>query len=820
MGFKFGLIQSLDPILALKTFVAVVAFIILFEYITEVLEYLLEESYAYSKMLQIIYKELMLMGVISFGIIMYEAANESPSSSMYDTIVAIDFVHIILFYLTIFFVVHAFYLIRISIFNYRKYRHYFAVSLADLAERVGILSENPCSIGNLLFRSDFVLLSSLRDKVEFKMVQSVFHALYLVPKNFNYPAYIAGCYERYALKTINRTFLSWVMFLLVIIVNFLRLYIGYNCTIHQKSSSHRYLLEEDLLGGGTSYGGGSHYGSGTSSSHHSAESTAEEDENCRKLTVREFLAAGAMVVLYNVILLIVSRIYKLRLVHMAGTEGSHEFRDFLEHIHQHEQFEKATNKVVHRFTTKRFLDEINKEMATDEHGNDDEDEEEFVHRIGKAVKGFTRWMRDWMASVRLAVRVCLVSCFCPERKAKIDRARSSKSVFGGGAAARRKSSEGAAGVELSPAAGAEHSPAWHASVASALTLRKKGGHPKKGSIRDRIRVDFHRPLPLTRSKSLHLDDTDLRNIVNPIDNAHEGKTESDPSAGDALLRHKSRMLEAVVQSQIEESRQAAIAEKKKSKLHMSHYGTAAVGENTVGKGIELLKNNQRQAAADVDADAARGGVTRLRSEASMNPSRVRLPEEAVGGALKSTGSFAADSPSSRQRRQVVAFGGDDSPASSLSNSADEDDRVAPPPKTGALAQRGSAVLNVRSAGSRANVQQSASHYDRVGARAVDDVELGLRVEHADGYGAGDEDDEAQYGVEDVDGDELLGREVYLLCPVRSYRAQVKGYNPDKDALREELAQSGYKTPGPADHSAAHAFFNRIYFFHSPEMYAR
>ncbi len=88
------------------------------------------------------------------------------------------------------------------------------------------------------------------------MVQSVFNALYLVPKNFNYSAYIAGCYGRYALKTINRSFLSWIMFLMIIIVNFLRLYIGYTCTIHQKSAAHRYLLdrlsleEEELLGGG------------------------------------------------------------------------------------------------------------------------------------------------------------------------------------------------------------------------------------------------------------------------------------------------------------------------------------------------------------------------------------------------------------------------------------------------------------------------------------------------------------------------------------------------------------------------------------------
>lgn len=303
MAFKFGIIQSIDPTITLICFIIVVAFIIFFEHATEVLEYLLEENQMYRKIVQVIYKELMLMGVISFSIIMYQASKTTVASeNETNIIVAIDFAHIILFYMTIFFVFHAIYLIRISIYNHRKNRGYFAKTLKSLAHQVGELENKPWwNPRKWLFHSDILLLSPLRDKAEFKIVQTIFQALYLVPRNFNYPAYISGCYERYALKTINRSLVSWFILLFVILVNYLRLYLGYNCTIHNYGgSSHR------LLGGSSA--GGTTTATDPAIAHH----IQREDDACRKLTMREFLVVGAMITVYNLGVLIASRIYKMR----------------------------------------------------------------------------------------------------------------------------------------------------------------------------------------------------------------------------------------------------------------------------------------------------------------------------------------------------------------------------------------------------------------------------------------------------------------------------------------------------------------------------
>lgn len=322
MGFRFGLIQSIDPATTVVCFVIVVAFVIVFEHATELLEVLLEENHVYSKILQIVYKELMLMGVISFSIVMYQASKPDDLSAQESSAIeSIDFAHIVLFYMTFFFVLHAFYLIRISIDNFHRNRVHYAETAASLLQKLAAVEGRPWwSPARLLYHSEF-FLTPLREKVEFKVVQSIFFALYLVPRNFDYPAYLTRCYERYALKTITRSLLSWLVLLLAVLANYLRLFAGYSCTIHGvvEAEHRRWLSAPD--GYGYAYG---------------ADVDADNDR-CRKLTMREFLAGGALLTLFNLCLLVAARLYKLRLVHFVGTSRSADFREYLEYLHSFEE---------------------------------------------------------------------------------------------------------------------------------------------------------------------------------------------------------------------------------------------------------------------------------------------------------------------------------------------------------------------------------------------------------------------------------------------------------------------------------------------------
>lgn len=53
---------SIDPAKTLIAFLVVIFFIIMFDYTTEILEFFLKDSIIYSKIVQSIYKELMIMG--------------------------------------------------------------------------------------------------------------------------------------------------------------------------------------------------------------------------------------------------------------------------------------------------------------------------------------------------------------------------------------------------------------------------------------------------------------------------------------------------------------------------------------------------------------------------------------------------------------------------------------------------------------------------------------------------------------------------------------------------------------------------------------
>ena len=150
MGFEFGVVRSLDFKITLYCFVAVVVFVILSEYVLGILEYFLEGSRLYSRMVKMIYKELMLMGMLTFCVMMYEAVPRDEEDEKEKAwLEAIDFSHVYLFYVTFFFVLHAFYLMIMSVSAVSEYRLMFSERTDALVESLREVKRNPFS--SLLF---------------------------------------------------------------------------------------------------------------------------------------------------------------------------------------------------------------------------------------------------------------------------------------------------------------------------------------------------------------------------------------------------------------------------------------------------------------------------------------------------------------------------------------------------------------------------------------------------------------------------------------------------------------------------------------------
>lgn len=295
-GFYFGAISYLDPTKTLICFLFVIAFVITFEVVIGVMEYYLEGSTVYNRMVQMIYKELMLMGVVSFIVIMIQAARTADSYDLAqkgsDWILGIDYSHIVLFFLTFFFVVHAFYFMRQSILSASRYRNMYSVTLPNLIKELEFVQANPQS--SFFYYLQYLPLSHLRDKVEFFLTLSLFRDTYWLPVEFNYADYLSGCYSRYALRTIDRSFFTWGIILLLVILNYTREVFG------MRFDGCGQVVHGDDDGGG---GGGHRRLSGA---------PPESTEQCVHGLLKLFLLAASMLCLFTLFMMYISRIYKIR----------------------------------------------------------------------------------------------------------------------------------------------------------------------------------------------------------------------------------------------------------------------------------------------------------------------------------------------------------------------------------------------------------------------------------------------------------------------------------------------------------------------------
>jgi hypothetical protein len=228
MGFKFGLVGSIDPNISMACLVIVIGFILTFEFVTGLLEYTLEELPLYNRMMQKIYKELMQMGVMSFIIVIYEATNASGSAEEHNWILSIDFIHILLFFVAFFFVLHALYLMAVSISSSYSYVKMFHQQDSQLLIQIGNLN----SLQRALFSCRYLPLSPLRVKVEFRLIYALFRDTHKsLPKAFNFTLYLKKRFEKYALKTIDVGAFSWFVIVLLGLINLARvkLHGRFNC---------------------------------------------------------------------------------------------------------------------------------------------------------------------------------------------------------------------------------------------------------------------------------------------------------------------------------------------------------------------------------------------------------------------------------------------------------------------------------------------------------------------------------------------------------------------------------------------------------------
>lgn len=179
---------------------------------------------------------------------MYQAIQPTQTGSYQKWIDIFDFAGYIVFFISIFFVMHAVYIIVLSVMSAKTYDSYFAESLAHV---ITDIQSAKTSSRDLFYKMRFLSFSPLRERAEFKIINALFRDTYLIPSHFNFGLYLSGCLEKYSMRIINVSYVSWLILLLLFGVNYMRVKYGnlntYNCGPFRKDSSPDVHSENDNI---------------------------------------------------------------------------------------------------------------------------------------------------------------------------------------------------------------------------------------------------------------------------------------------------------------------------------------------------------------------------------------------------------------------------------------------------------------------------------------------------------------------------------------------------------------------------------------------
>lgn len=216
---------------------------------------------------------------------MYQAThNSDPSFSEWINIM--DFVGYVIFFLSIFFVLHALYIIMISLLSSSQYEQFYSQSLAEVIDELGTSKQ---SWRNIFF-SFRMFSSKLREKAEFKIMNALFRDTYHIPDHFNFGRYLSGCFEKYSLRIINISYSSWIGLGVLFSINYIRIKYGnldtWNCVDFRTNQSADYKDEE------------------------------YDDDNlslrCALLQLQLFIICGVLIFLYALCVHALGRLYVIR----------------------------------------------------------------------------------------------------------------------------------------------------------------------------------------------------------------------------------------------------------------------------------------------------------------------------------------------------------------------------------------------------------------------------------------------------------------------------------------------------------------------------
>ena len=241
-------LPDLDMELATWCMVALIGFTVAFEYCLHHIEHQLRSHTHYLKILSKVYKELMILGFISFSILIVLQVFELTTT----TSETLEFVHVWFFFIALLYAIHVLVYMWLARRDKRRYDVATYRRIPDLLERYKQTQAAECSRReqaasgrhywcrfvvwcwdvsevsyiSAVFSSIYQLpATKLYAQIEFHIVRSLFIRTYSLPPHFDFAKYLRRCMSKHITEQLDIKETSWLILVLFLIINVVRVYL-------------------------------------------------------------------------------------------------------------------------------------------------------------------------------------------------------------------------------------------------------------------------------------------------------------------------------------------------------------------------------------------------------------------------------------------------------------------------------------------------------------------------------------------------------------------------------------------------------------------
>ncbi|GMH74551.1 hypothetical protein TrRE_jg13455 [Triparma retinervis] len=313
-GSVFGLGALLDVDYTTVCFIGIIFFTIMFELLDERMYEALEGS-VYLEMMQKVYKELTILGFISFGVFMAINTNAVAHGK---ALLAFEFAHIVVFFSAMFFILQSILMMLLSKSIKKRIDNICAQSIPELLNKYHSTGMREYTSK---FHTKMYKFIDLRNEMEVKILQHFFEEQYAL-EGFDFAAYLHSCYDSSFLELCEVEVSSWLFFIFLLLLNLLRYHLVLAIKgddnsedsypdAYANATSSRMMVR--MLGGG---GGG------------------DEDNGLDIATVISFGCIGWVLLLIAVLLRRAVRTAEMKLLMVAGCDTTFTYEDKLEMIQE------------------------------------------------------------------------------------------------------------------------------------------------------------------------------------------------------------------------------------------------------------------------------------------------------------------------------------------------------------------------------------------------------------------------------------------------------------------------------------------------------